>query len=167
MQLTYVAVILKVDWLSSVHYLPKLFFRHFLSSSVNGDAYLFASNVIAEFFGVITGHYVIFNLRTRKRLAMEKQLYTRKFKMKLACHKKMCLNFPSFYIKLSFLVSIFLLKFKGEEERNLRHFYDCREGKLRGLISSKLFQEIQNVVVHVTATLRTVLYTVFAVFFLP
>lgn len=37
------------------------------------------------------------------------------------------------------------LKFKGEEERNLRHFYDCREGKLRGIISSKLFQEIQNV----------------------
>ena len=104
--------------------------------------------MIAELFGVITGHYVIFNLRTRKRLAMEKQLYTRKFKMKLACHKKMCLNFPSFYIKLSFLVSIFLLKFKGEEERNLRHFYDCREGKLRGLISSKLFQEIQNVSCH-------------------
>ena len=93
MQLTYVAVILKVDWLSSVHYLPKLFFRHFLSSSVNGDAYLFASNVIAEFFGVITGHYVIFNLRTRKRLAMEKQLYTRKFKMRLACHKKCVLIF--------------------------------------------------------------------------
>ena len=90
MQLTYVAVILKVDWRSSVHYSPKLFFRHFLSSStsVNGDAYLFASNVIAEFFGLITGHYVIFNLRTRKRLAMEKQLYTRKFKMKLACHKQ-------------------------------------------------------------------------------
>ena len=40
------------------------------------------------------------------------------------------------------------LKFKGEEERNLRHFYDCREGKLRGIISSKLFQEIQNVSCH-------------------
>ena len=90
MQLTYLAVILKVDWRSSGHYSAKLFIRHFLSSSVNGDAYLFASNVIAEFFGVITGHYVIFNLRTRKRLAMEKQLYTRKFKMKLACHKKKC-----------------------------------------------------------------------------
>ena len=67
--------------------LPKLSLRHFLSSSVNRDAYLFASNVIAEFYGVTTGHYVSFNLRTRNRLAMKKQ-YTRKFKMKLACHKK-------------------------------------------------------------------------------
>ena len=49
-------------------------------------------------------------------------------------------------------MSIFLLKFKGEEERNLRHFYDFREGKLIGLISSKLFQEIQNVVVTATPT---------------
>ena len=48
-----------------------------------------------------------------------------------------------------FLLSIFLLKFKGEEERNVRHFCDCREGKL---ISSKLFQEIQNVVVTATLT---------------
>ena len=87
MQLTYVAVILKVDWRSSAHYSPKLLLRYFLSSSVNRDAYLFASNVIAEFFGVTTGHYVSFNLRTRNRLAMKKQ-YTRKFKMKLACHKK-------------------------------------------------------------------------------
>ena len=87
MQLTYVAVILKVDWRSSVHYSPKLFFRHFISSSVNGDAYLFASNVRAEFVGLITGHYVIFNLRTQNWLAKKNQ-YTRKFKMKLACHKK-------------------------------------------------------------------------------
>ena len=98
MQLTYLAVRLKVDWRSSVHYSAKLFIRHFLSNSVNGDAYLFASNVIAEFFGVITGHYVIFNLRTRNRLAMKKQLYTRKFKMKFACHKKMCLKFPFVHI---------------------------------------------------------------------
>ena len=60
----------------------KLFIRHFLSSSVDRDAYLFASNVN------YMGTYVTFNLRTRKRLAMKKQLYTRKFKMKLACHKK-------------------------------------------------------------------------------
>ena len=49
-------------------------------------------------------------------------------------------------------MSIFLLKFKGEEERNVRHFCDCREGKLWGPISSKLFQEIQNVVVTATPT---------------
>ena len=71
MQLTYLAVILKVDWRSSGHYSAKLFIRHFLSSSVNGDDYLFASNVIAEFFGVIAGHYVIFNLRTRNRLQLK------------------------------------------------------------------------------------------------
>ena len=55
MQLTYVAVILKVDWRSSVHYSPKLLLRYFLSSSVNRNAYLFASNVIAEFFGWLLG----------------------------------------------------------------------------------------------------------------
>ena len=32
---------------------PKLFIRHFLSSGVNRYAYLFASNVIAEFVGLI------------------------------------------------------------------------------------------------------------------
>ena len=81
---------------------PKLFIRHFLGSSVNRDACLFASNVTAEFVGLITGHYVIFDLRRRKRSAMEKQLYTRKFKMKLACHKKMCLKFPFVHIIVFF-----------------------------------------------------------------
>ena len=95
MQLTYLAVILKVDWRSSGHYSAKLFIRHFLSSSVNGDAYLFASNVIAEFFGVITGHFLFANT---KPVAMKKHLYTRKFKMKLACHKKMCVKFPFVHI---------------------------------------------------------------------
>ena len=55
MQLTYVAVILKVDWRSSAHYSPKLLLRYFLSSSVNRDAYLFAFIVIAEFFGWLLG----------------------------------------------------------------------------------------------------------------
>ena len=119
----------------------------------------------------ITGHYVSFNLRTRKRLAMKKQLYTRKFKMKLTCHKKIVLSFLlcriidlfcwcffrcnyTYFVlyKIDTFRSIFLLKFKGEEERNVRHFCDCREGKLWGLISSKSFQEIQNVVVTATLT---------------
>ena len=62
-------------------------------------------------------------------------------------------NYTYFVLyKIDIFRSIFLLKFKGEEERNVRHFCDCREGKLWGLISSKLFQEIQNVVVTATLT---------------
>ena len=98
MELTYLAVILKVDWRSSGHYSAKLFIRHFLSSSVNGDAYLFASNVIAEFFGVIIGHYDIFNLRTRNRLQWKSIYIEGNSKWNWHVIKKMCVKFPFVHI---------------------------------------------------------------------
>ena len=145
---------------------PKLFIRHFLSSSVNRYAYLFVSNVIAEFVGLID-YIMSFLICEHKTGWQWKSNIQENSKWNWHVIKKNVLSFLlcsiidlfcwcsfrgnyTYFVlyKIVIFVSIFLLKFKGEKERNLRHFYDCREGKLRGPISSKLFQEIQNVSCH-------------------